>query len=80
MMRRIPPVLRELLGLFVDDAHFVLAVLAWLAVFALLLPQVPLPLSWCGILLFAGLAVILVWHCLRQVAHWASRTSRDSKP
>ena len=30
MMHRIAPILRELLGLFVDDARFALAILAWL--------------------------------------------------
>jgi hypothetical protein len=80
MMRRITLVLRELLGLFVDDARFALTVLAWLTVFALLLPQVPFPLPWRGALLFTGLAVILVWHCLRHIAHWAGDTPRDAKP
>jgi hypothetical protein len=80
MMRRITLVLRELLGLFVDDAPFALTVLAWLTVFALLLPQVPLPLTWRAALLFTGLAVILVWHCLRHVAHWADHAPRDAKP
>jgi hypothetical protein len=80
MMRRITLVLRELLGLFVDDAPFALTVLAWLTVFALLLPRVPLPPSWRGPLLFAGLAVILVWHCLRHVAHWTGHAARAAKP
>jgi hypothetical protein len=80
MMRRITPILRELLGLFVDDAPFALTVLAWLTVFALLLVWVPLPLSWSGGLLFIGLAAIFVWHCLRHVAHWADHASRDVKP
>jgi uncharacterized membrane protein len=73
MMRRIAPILRELLGLFVDDARFALSILAWLTALALLLPQIPLP-TWRGALLFTGLAVILVWHCLRHVARCARRT------
>jgi hypothetical protein len=80
MMRRITLVLRELLGLFVDDAPFALAVLAWLTVFALLLPRVPFPLSWRGVLLFTGLAVILVWHCLRHISYRAGHAPRDAKP
>jgi hypothetical protein len=80
MMRPITLVLRELLALFVDDARLALTVLAWLAVFALLLPHVPVPLSWRGALLFTGLAVILVWHCLRHIANWAGRAPRDAKP
>ena len=66
MMRRIALILRELFGLFVDDAGFALTILVWLTRCALLLPQVPLPLAWRGALLFTGLAVILVWHCLRH--------------
>jgi hypothetical protein len=80
MMRRITPVLRELLGLFVDDAAFALTILAWLTAFALLLPQIPLPLSWRGILLFTGLAVILVWHCLRHIPYRAGHAPRGVKP
>jgi hypothetical protein len=80
MMRRITLVLRELLGLFVDDAPFALTVLAWLTVFALLLLRVPLPHSWSGGLLFIGLAATPVWHCLRHVAHWAGHASRYAKP
>ena len=72
MMRRIAPILRELIGLFVDDARFALAILAWLATLALL-PQIPLP-AWRGALLFTGLAVILVWHCLRHVTRRARST------
>ena len=74
MMRRIAPILRELLGLFVDDARFALVILTWLATLALLLPQIPLPV-WRGVLLFTGLAVILLWHCLRHVTHRGRRTS-----
>jgi hypothetical protein len=66
MMRRISLILRELFGLFVDDASFALTILVWLTAYAVLLPLVPLPLSWRGVLLFIGLAVILVWHCLRR--------------
>jgi hypothetical protein len=70
MMRRIAPIL---LGLFVDDARFALAILAWLTALALLLPQIPFP-AWRGAPLFTGLAVILVWHCLRHVTRRAHRT------
>ncbi len=66
MMRRISLILRELFGLFVEDAGFALTILVWLTACALLLPRVPLALAWHGVLLFTGLAVILVWHCLRH--------------
>ena len=73
MMRRISFILRELFGLFVDDAGFALTILVWLTACALLLPRVPLALAWHGVLLFTGLAVILVWHCLRHIARDAAR-------
>ena len=73
-MRRVSLVLRELFGLFVEDASFALTILVWLAACALLLPLVPLLFSWRGVLLFTGLAVILVWHCLRHIARRAART------
>jgi uncharacterized membrane protein len=56
----------------VDDAGFALTILVWLTACALLLPRVPLALAWHGVLLFAGLAVILVWHCLRHIARRAA--------
>ncbi len=80
MMHRVTPVLRELLGLFVDDAPFALSVLAWLAVFAVLSPKLSLPLAWHGVLLFAGLAVILVGHCLRHMSHRTGHVPRGAKP
>ena len=73
MMRRISLIPRELFGLFVDDASFALTILVWLTACALLLPRVPLALAWHGVLLFTGLAVILVWHCLRHIARHAAR-------
>lgn len=79
MIRQLTPVLRELLGLFVDDVSFALTILTWLMVFALLLSRIPLPLPWRGALLFTGLAVILMWHCLRHITHWTDHTPRDVK-
>jgi membrane protein implicated in regulation of membrane protease activity len=80
MMHWISLTLRELLGLFVEDTRFVLTILGWLTVFALLLPQVPLPPPWQGALLFTGLAVILLLHCLRRVVRSAGSTPRDTTP
>jgi len=80
MMHWISLTLRELLGLFVVDTRFVLTILGWLIVFALLLPQVPLPLPWHGAVLFTGLAVILLSHCLRHVVRSAGRTPGDAMP
>lgn len=59
----------ELVGLFVDDGSFALAVVAWLVGCWLVFPR----LSWSpgveGALLFVGLALILVesvWRRTRQ--------------
>jgi len=61
----------EFIGLFVDDGSFALAILAWLLVAWLALPRLPLPPPWPPIVLFAGLAVILVESAVRR-----SRTGR----
>lgn len=50
-------ILREILGLFVDDGDLALAILLWIAALALLAHFVPaIP---AAILLFLGLAAIL---------------------
>lgn len=55
----------EFIGLFVDDGSLAIAVLAWLALAWLLLPRLPLPPALPPIILFAGLALILVESSLR---------------
>ena len=66
-MRWLGPIFREIFGLFVDDGSVALIILCWLTAVALL-PQVPVPLAWRGVALFAGLAITLAWSCLRQIA------------
>jgi hypothetical protein len=73
VMRGLAPVGREIFALFVDDGRFALSILAWLAAVALLLPLMPLPPAWHGPALFAGLALVLAWTCLRHVARRARR-------
>jgi hypothetical protein len=68
MMRWITPIIREVFGLFVDDGWFALAIILWLAVAALVPRLIPLSFGWHGLLLFAGLAIILGWSCLRHIA------------
>jgi membrane protein implicated in regulation of membrane protease activity len=58
--------LRELLGLFVDDGAFALAILAWCAAAAAVLPRLPLAPVSKGVTLFVGLAVILVESAWRR--------------
>lgn len=59
-------VLSELLGLFVDDAGFALAILAWIGISYLLLRLVP---AWVPLILFLGLAAILVQGALHRARH-----------
>lgn len=58
--------LGELLGLFVDDGSFALAIVAWLLLAGLALPRLQLGSGWAGLILFAGLAAILVQSALRR--------------
>ena len=59
-------VLSEFIGLFVDDGSLAAAVLAWLAMAWLLLPRLPLPPALLPVILFAGLAAILVESAVRR--------------
>jgi hypothetical protein len=73
-MRWFGPIFHEIFGLFVDDGRLALIILGWLPAVALLLPQVPVPLAWRGVALFAGLAITLVWSCLRHIARLGRHT------
>jgi hypothetical protein len=63
-MQWLRTVLREIYGLFVDDGSFALAILLWIGLCSLMLHRVP-SISSRAILLFAGLALILLWSVLR---------------
>ncbi len=56
---------REVFGLFVDDLSFAAAILIWLAVVSFVLPRTGLPSAYTGVVLFVGLAVILIESTLR---------------
>ena len=58
--------LREVFGLFVDDGSYAVAILAWLALCWLVLPHLPSLGPWAGLILFAGLAGVLVESALRR--------------
>jgi hypothetical protein len=64
---------RKVFGLFVDDGRFALIILLWLAAVAWLRRYVSMPSAWRGPLLFAGLAIALVWSCLHHVARHERR-------
>jgi hypothetical protein len=70
-MNALQTILHEILGLFVDDGSFALAILVWLAVVWLLIRPLQLPIP-AGILLFLGLAAILV----ESVTRFARKSSR----
>lgn len=53
-------IVAELIGLFVDDGLFAAAVLIWVAVVGLVSPAIGLSPTWRGVLLFVGLAAILI--------------------
>ena len=64
-MRWLRSIAREVIGLFVDDGSFAIAILAWLALAAAVLPRAGLWTRGAGPVLFAGLAAILVASVLR---------------
>jgi hypothetical protein len=59
-VRWIKNILREVFSLFVDDGKFALAILVWLGIVRLVLPHVGITQSARGIVLFAGLGIILI--------------------
>jgi hypothetical protein len=56
----------ELVGLFVDDLSFAIAIVVWLAAVWLAERMNVVPPAWRGPLLFAGLAAIFVENTLRR--------------
>jgi len=58
-------IVREVVGLFVDDGNFAIAILVWLAAAAVALPRVTARAHWTGPILFVGLALVLVESVLR---------------
>ena len=64
-MRWIKTILREIFGLFVDDAAFALAILIWLGLMRWTASHLRLSLATSAIILFAGLALILTESAVR---------------
>jgi len=62
-MRSLAAALKEIAGLFVDDGSLVLMVLGWLGLSAALAHFAPA--CWDGVVLFLGLAVLLVENARR---------------
>ena len=55
----------ELIGLFVDDGRFAIAIVLWLGACWLALPRIGLPPPLPPAILFAGLVVILAESAMR---------------
>lgn len=64
-MKWITNILREILGLFVDDGSFALAILIWLAIVRWMAPYLRIPPAATGFIFFAGLALILAENAIR---------------
>jgi hypothetical protein len=58
-MNWLKTIVREIFGLFVDDAIFAAAILLWLVFIKILTTQLGIASRWSGIILLAGLALIL---------------------
>lgn len=65
-MRWSKTIFAEIFGLFVDDGAFALAIVIWLGAAWLVLPRLGVPKTWGGIILFAGLALILAESAIRR--------------
>lgn len=59
-MHWLKTIFREIVGLFVDDGSFALAILLWLGILWLIFPRLNLPSEWKCLILLAGLVLILV--------------------
>ena len=59
-MKWLGAIAHEVLGLFVDDGSFAVVILVWLTVVGLGLPHLGIEAGWDGLILFAGLALILI--------------------
>jgi hypothetical protein len=65
-MQWIKTIAAEIYGLFVDDGSFAIAILAWLALYWLLVPSIGTLHGVMGPILFVGLAAILVESVTRR--------------
>ena len=56
---------RQIAGLFVEDAGFALGILAWVALAAFVLRELPLGETWRAAIFLAGCLALLVENVLR---------------
>jgi hypothetical protein len=64
-MGLIRTVVREVLGLFVDDVSFALIIIFWIGLAKIFLSRTAFANRWHGMILFLGLALILIESSLR---------------
>ncbi len=64
-MKWLKSVGREVIGLFVDDGSFAVAIVVWVGLVVLILPRFVPGARWTGPLLFVGLALIVAESVLR---------------
>ncbi|MGP8260892.1 MAG: hypothetical protein ACLQM6_13170 [Acidobacteriaceae bacterium] len=64
-MRWIKSIAREVVGLFVEDGSFAIAILVWLGLAVAVVPRAAAGARWAGPAPFAGLAAILIESVLR---------------
>jgi hypothetical protein len=72
-MNWLKTIIREIFGLFVDDAIFAAAILLWLVFIKILTTQLGIASRWSGIILLAGLALILA----ESTTRYAKRPQRN---
>ena len=65
-MKWIGAIAREVFGLFVDDGRFAVAIFVWLVLVGLGLPWLGVAAGLEGLILFAGLALILVTSAIQR--------------
>lgn len=65
-MSVIRTIIAELVGLFIDDGLFAAAVVIWILLIGLVAPTLDVPALWRSVLMFAGLAVILIESVARR--------------
>ncbi|MGH6883646.1 hypothetical protein [Hypericibacter sp.] len=65
-MNRLVGIVREIVGLFIDDGSLAIGILVWVAIVALALPALDVPEVWRAILLFVGCVIILIENVARS--------------
>ncbi len=69
-------VLREIFGLFVDDGSFALGILVWLIIAGWVIRHFSYAVRWNGVILFGGLALLLVGSAIRFAMRTRARPSK----